>query len=480
MENNPQTSHTTNKRHALSVFSLVMITVGSVDSIRNLPTTALFGSHLIFFFLLGALFFLIPAALISAELAATYPEQGGIYIWVKRAFGNRWGFIAIWFQWIENVMWYPTILAFVAGTIGYLINPALVTNKIFLTATILCCFWGATFINLLGMKASGRFSSLCAISGLLIPMALIIGLGAAWYFSGQPLQIQFTAQSLLPDLHQSNMWVALTGIILSFCGVEIATVHAGDVANPQRAFPRALAFSAIIIISTLILGSLSIAIVLPNAQISLVAGIMQACDAIFSLFHISWMLPVIAAMLVLGIMGSVSNWIIAPTKGLLVAAKDGNLPQHLCKENKHQAPTAILIYQAVIVSIVSLVFLLMPSVNSSYWLLTVLAAQLYMFMYLLMFAAGIVLRLREPTRESAFRVPGGTFGLVLVGLMGIVGSLATVIVGFIPPDNIQIGSLFFYESLLVTGLISMCIPPFIFLRAQRATTFTKPRAILDV
>ena len=118
--------------HKLTVFSLVMITVGSVDSIRNLPATALFGSSLIFFFLFAALFFLIPSALVSAELSAAWPEQGGIYVWVKKAFGQQIGFLTIWFQWIENVVWYPTILSFTAGTLGYLISPNLANDKIFL------------------------------------------------------------------------------------------------------------------------------------------------------------------------------------------------------------------------------------------------------------------------------------------------------------------------------------------------------------
>jgi len=120
-----------NKTHALSIFGLTMLTVGSVDSIRNLPATALFGSQLIAFFILGAIFFLIPTALVSAELASAWPKQGGIYVWVKKAFGQRTGFLAIWLQWIENVIWYPTLLSFVAGTIGYLINPHLIDNKVF-------------------------------------------------------------------------------------------------------------------------------------------------------------------------------------------------------------------------------------------------------------------------------------------------------------------------------------------------------------
>lgn len=316
-----------NNKHALTIFSLTMITVGSVDSIRNLPATALFGSQLIFYFILGALFFLIPTALVSAELASGWPKQGGIYIWVKEAFGKKAGFLAIWLQWIENVIWYPTILSFVAGTIGYLINPSLTSNSYFLWAIIVTSFWGATLLNLRGMKSSAAFSNFCSMAGLLLPMSLIIGLGLVWVVQGNPLQIGFDLPSIVPHLSDKSVWVSLTAIMMSFCGVEIATVHANDVHNPQHAFPRSLVYSVAIILVTLILGSLAIAVVLPGKDINLVAGIMQAFEAFFGNYHMHWMMPVVAVMLVLGGLGGVSNWIIAPTKGLLVAAEDGNLPE---------------------------------------------------------------------------------------------------------------------------------------------------------
>ena len=91
----------------LGVFSLAMLTAGSVDSIRNLPATALFGSSLIFFFVLGAILFLIPSALVSSELASTSEKHGGIYSWISDAFGKKLGFVAVWFQWIENVITHP-------------------------------------------------------------------------------------------------------------------------------------------------------------------------------------------------------------------------------------------------------------------------------------------------------------------------------------------------------------------------------------
>lgn len=457
----------TNRKHALTVFSLMMITVGSVDSIRNLPATALFGSKLIFFFALGALFFLIPTALVSAELASGWAKQGGIYIWVKEAFGKKVGFFAIWLQWIENVIWYPTILSFVAGTIGYLINPALATNPYFLWLVIVTAFWGATLVNLRGMSSSALFSSICTTFGLLLPMTLIISLGGVWMMDGNPVQIKFDVYSMLPHLDDKAMWVSLTAIILSFCGVEIATVHANDIANPQQAFPKALIYSVGIILSTLILGSLAIAVVLPQNDINLVAGIMQAFDAFFARYELGWVMPFVAVMLVMGGLGGVSNWIIAPTKGLLVAAEDGNLPPLFQKTNAKDAPVVMLIAQAVIVTILSTLFLFMPSVNGSYWLLTAMAAQLYMLMYLLMFFSVIKLRFSAPDVMRVFRIPGGLVGLLIVAGIGIIGTLVTLAVSFIPPDGIDVGGVFHYELTLIIGLVVMCAPPFIAVAWQK-------------
>ncbi len=151
-----------------------------VDSIRNLPATALFGTHLVFFFVLGAIFFLLPTALVAAELASTSKREGGIFAWVTDALGLKTGYLAIWFQWIENVIWYPAILSTLAATIGYLFSPSLATNPYFLITVILICFWGVTFINIGGMRASAWVANICSVFGLLLPMALIIGLALYW------------------------------------------------------------------------------------------------------------------------------------------------------------------------------------------------------------------------------------------------------------------------------------------------------------
>lgn len=449
-------------KQALSVFALTMITIGSVDTIRNLPSMALFGTQVIFFFVIAAVFFLIPAALISAELSTVFHSDGGVYTWVREAFGRHWGLLAIWFQWVENIIWYPTILSFIAGTLGYVISPDLGTNRYFIIAVILVAFWATTIVNLLGIKSSARFASVCTILGLVIPMILIIVLGLMWVFNGHPTQIHLSARGLLPDFSNTNIWISLTGIMMSMCGIEIATVHTRDVKNPQKAFPRAMFYSVLSIVLTYVLGALAIAFVVPVDTLSLVSGLMQAFYVFFASYHLAWFLPVIAFCLIVGGLGGVNSWVIAPTRGLLFAAEDDHLPLFAARVNRKEAPHVLLLFQAIIVTIIAFLFLYMPSVNGSYWLLTALASQLYMLMYILMFAAAIALRYRRHAEKTrSFRIPFGNFGMWCCGVAGIIASVVTIIIGFMPPSDINVGGALHYDFLIAMGLVIMSCPPFI-------------------
>ena len=134
------------------MFSLTMLIAVSVDSVRNLPANALSGSTLFFFFFLAVIFFLVPSTLISAELSSSVKNQSGVYTWVREAFGKEIGFICVWFQWVENIIFYPAILSFISGTILYLISPNLEKNNSFLVPVVLMIFWIVTAVNLFGIE----------------------------------------------------------------------------------------------------------------------------------------------------------------------------------------------------------------------------------------------------------------------------------------------------------------------------------------
>lgn len=466
----------------INTLALTLLITGSIDSIRNLPTTAISGSLLIFFFIIGTITFLVPTALVSAELSSNI-NHGGIYQWVRLAYGEKTGFLAVWLQWINNVIWFPTILSFIGGTAAYLISPGLAENKYYMMSVVLVTFWALTIANLRGIRMSTKFTSFCATVGLIIPMALIITLLLVWLALGKPLQLHLTTANMLPDFHNFGNWTALTGVMLSFAGMELATVHVNDVNNPKKTFPRALAFSSIIILLTMMLGSLAIACVLPADKINLVDGTIQSFSYFLSAYHLSWLTPILTILLIIGSLGGIINWIVSPVKGIAQSAAHGFLPAYFGKENQHGVPQNLLVTQAILVSFVCLVYLLFPTVNASYWLLSSLSLQLYILMYVLMFLAALRLRFKGNYKNDAFVIPGKKMGLLAVCGVGLIGCIISLIVGFIPPENINIGSSLHYLIIYTAGMFGLILPVcFFYLYRNRThvdydSSLSKPAAL---
>lgn len=445
---------------------IALMNVCAICNIKNFPLLAEYGLSIIVFLALSALFFFIPVSLVSAELASGWPERG-VYTWVKEALGPRMGFLAIWLEWIENVIWYPTILSFIVSTFAYIINPELANNKVYVLSAILITFWTVTFINFLGMRVSGWISSITALLGTIVPIVLIIFLGIVWILSGHPVQIAFSWDALLPDLSSVNQLVLLSGVLLGLAGMEMSAVHAKEVENPQRTYPRGIFLSAILILIFSTLGALAIATIVPVHQIQLASGGMEAFRYLFNAFHIPWAVPLIAAITTFGALGMMSTWIVGPSRGLYATAEHGDLPPLFHKANRHGMPTNILTTQAIIVTALSLIFLLMPSVNSSYWALVALASLLYMLMYILMFISAIVLRYKKREVVRLYKVPYGKVGMWVISLLGICGSTFGVIISFFPPSHIDTGSLIILETFLVGATLIFCAAPFLIFASRK-------------
>lgn len=451
----------THSKKVLSVFSLVMINVIAVDSLRTLPISAKLGLSLVSYYLVAAFAFFIPVALVAAEMATAYPNTGGIYIWVREAFGKRAGFITIWLQWIYNVVWYPTMLSFIAATMAYLISPDLANNKFFLLGSALILFWLFTLLNCFGMRLSSIVSIIGASIGTVLPMLAIILLAMVWMIQGRPIAVNYPS-SWLPDFSSFGNLSLFSAILFGLIGMEMSAVHAEEVKNPQRDYPRALLYSTLLIISTLSLGSLSIVIVVPNDHLSVVSGLIDAYAVFFASYHMTWMTSVIAVLIILGGLSGVSAWIIGPTKGLLVSARDGSLPARFARVNKYGAPVTILVTQALIFTALSSIFILLDSINAAYWMLSDLSAQMALLVYIIMFSAAIKLRYSKPDHPRGYTIPGGNIVMWIVAGTGIVCCIAAMIIGFVPPSQIPIGNIYLFESFLVGGLILFVVIPWFF------------------
>ena len=155
----------------LGVFALAMINVAAVLSIRNFPSMAEFGWSSIGWYIIGTILFLIPISLAGAELATGWPEGGGVYAWVKQAFGEKGGFIAIFCDWSNNLVWFPTVLAFIASTLAFAITPTLADNPIYMLSVMMIVFWGTTAIAYFGPEVTAKFSNVGVILGSIVPIS---------------------------------------------------------------------------------------------------------------------------------------------------------------------------------------------------------------------------------------------------------------------------------------------------------------------
>lgn len=439
-----------------------MINVIAVDSIRTLPFSATYGFSLVFFYILAALLFFIPSMLVSAELGTGWPTTGGIYVWVREALGKKLSLLTIWLNWVYNLFWYPTIMALIAGTLTYFFNPEMADNKLFMALTVVILFWIITLLNCFGMKTSSFLSTLGAIVGTILPMVLITVLGVLWITKKNPVQIGFSVKDFFPNKIDVTNLAFLTNVFFGLLGLEMSATHAEEVRNPQKNYPKALWTSVVIILSTIVFSSLAISIVVPNKELSLVVGTMQAFKSFSESFHIPGFIPFIGACIILGGLSGAGAWIIGPTKGLMVASRDGSLPKVFSKTNRYGVPVNILIAQAILVTILCLAFILMPTINSSFWFLSAITAQLALIVYVLLFLAAIVLHHKKPHVTRSFKIPGGKVGMWITAGAGILSSLFVIGCGFIPPSQVPIQNITAYECFLIGGIAVFCLLPFLF------------------
>ncbi len=417
----------------LGTYTLAMMTVAAIVSLRNLALTAELGFSAVFFLILAAIIFFIPCALIVAELAAAWPCQGGCYVWVAEAFGKPLGFIALWCSWMANVAWFPTILVFITAMLGHMLHPIIPNlheNQIFMFCGMLSIFWLITLANFVGIQFSGFLSTFGALVGTLIPGGIIIFLGFWWVLSKQPMFLPIENMSfklLVPDLKLDNL-ILFAGVLLSLAGVELAAYHVREAKDPQRSYPRAVMLASILILLVYIFGTLAIAVVVPPHELSLASGLIQAFAAFFGKMHWEWVTPLLASFLFIGAAAGINTWIIGPAKGMLVVVQDGFFPPWLRKVNKHGVPTALLTLQAIICSVLVALYMLIKEQNTTIWILTSLSAQFSCLLYIMLFLAATKLRISRSRVDRPFRVKG----INMLAWLGIAACVFSFIIVYVP------------------------------------------------
>ena len=439
---------------SISVLGLAVMNILAVATLRGLPAEAEYGLSSIFYYLFAAIFFLVPVSLVAAELATGWPEKGGVFRWVGEAFKTRWAFLAVFMLFLQTAVYFPTALTFGAVSLAYVDTDTTVAekisgNEIFVLAIVLAIYWLATIVGLRGTAAFATVSKWAGYIGVIAPAVILMVMGFLYVLFGNKPQIKIGWDELIPDFTNFGTIVLAASIFLFYAGMEMNAIHVKEVKNPSRNYPMGVLIAAAGTVIIFVLGTLAIAFVVPQSDINLTQALLTAYYDMFDWAHMGWAAPVVAVMLAIGVFGAIVVWVAGPATALLSVAKSGYLPKWFQRSNRHGVPTNILWVQGGLVTALSILFVILPSVQAAFQILSQLAIIFYLIMYMLMFAAVIRLRKTQPDRPRPYRLPFGKAGAWIIGGAGFLASLLAFVLSFFPPDQISVGSPVLYVGLLV-------------------------------
>jgi len=434
--------------------ALALMTVGSVGYLGSAPASSVFGLASVFLYVLPALVFFLPISLVAAELASGWP--GGVYNWVREGISAPMGLLAVWCEFAQTIFYYPALLGYIAGTLAYVFDQRLAGNGVYTAVVIIVLFWGGVLVSSRGAAVVARLSSSGTMIGTLIPAAILVALGVAYLVQGNHSAAPMTTSHLLPAWNGLASIVLILNSFFTYAGVEVNAVHVDELRNPGREYPRSIFVAMALVLAVFIFPTLAIAWVIPAARISLTTGVMQAFDSLCTHFSVGFAVPLIAIALALGALAGMMAWLDGPSEGLLLIGREqGFLPPYFQKVNGKGIEVRIIAAQGVVITIIALLYAFIPSVSRAYWIFAVMATQVYLIMYVLMFIAAMRLRRSQPEHPRGYRAPV----LGLLCLLGIVSSAAALLIGFVPPAQYGASNALVYTVAIIAGILVIGILP---------------------
>lgn len=448
----------------LSLLGFFSITASMVMAVYEYPTFATSGFSLVFFLLLGGFLWFIPVALCAAEMATVEGwEEGGMFAWVSNTLGSRWGFVAISFVYLEIAIGFIPMIYFVLGALAYILNwPELNTDPIIKTIAALIILWALAITQFGGTRYTAMLAKLGFFGGILFPALLLVILAIIYLASGAPVEIEMSAKTFFPDFAQIGTLVVFVAFILSYMGVEASATHVNELENPGRNYPLAMFILVIVAIVLSSIGGLSVAAVIPANEIDLSNGVVETFRLLVSHFDptIVWIVRIIAALLILGVLAEIASWIVGPSRGLFVAAKKGLLPKTFAKVNKHGVPVPLVIAQLIITTIALIVLTNGGGGgNMSFLIAMALTVVIYLCSYFLLFIGYIHLVCKQQDKKRVFKIPGGNAFKIIVALIGLIISILAFFISFYPPALPgNVGNASYVILLAISFIIIFCIP----------------------
>ncbi len=422
-----------NLRKAMGFGDLVLFYLVTALSLRWIATAAAAGPSSIVIWLIGCVTYFVPLTFCVLELSSRYPEEGGMYLWSKKAFGEFAGFMTGWMYWTANLPYYPGLLYFAAGNalfIGGNRWQHLSNSSSYFIITALLGLALGFGLNLIGLDIGKWLHNVGAI-GTWVPAAMLIVMGSvAWLRFGSATVIE--RATLLPDLDLKNVFFWST-VAFAFGGVEGASTMGSEIQNARRNIPRALLLAGVIITFIYVAATASVLVALPAKDVTGLQGFMQAISEVGGRVGLNGVAPWIALLVTISTVGGVSAWFAASSRLPFVAGVDKFLPAAFGRVHpKWKTPHVAMAVQAALAAVFIFLGQAGTSVRGAYDFLIGMGVISYFLPFIYMFSAVIRLQ-REPTGPEVMRIPGGRPVAILLAILGLLTTLISSVLACIPP-----------------------------------------------
>ena len=432
------TAGTHELKRVLRLGDLVLFNVVAVLGLRWVATSAKAGPSSLVLWLVAALLFFIPQGMAVITLASRFPEEGGVYAWTRRTYGEWNGFLCGWCYWVNNVLYYPNLLISTAVIATYAIGKggtALGESWPYVLSVSLAALWIAAALNIVGLGTGKWLHNIGGVAAY-VPGVILILLGLAAMVM-HPGANAFTAATVTPnvtDLSTLNLWAS---IAFAFAGLELSSTMGEETANPKRDLPRAIVISAPLVAVAYILGTLSVLWLVPTKDINIVSGFLQAISVGSTAASpaLVWMAPVAAVLYTMSNVAGVGAWLSGPARVAFVIGLDRYFPPAFGKVHpKWRTPYVAILVQAVLATIFLLISQLGKGSTVEHAYLVLLDTQL--LVYFIPYVYLFLCLLRQARAGSApGQLPGGRGGATLAGVCGLAITIFAMVVASIPPAD---------------------------------------------
>jgi amino acid transporter len=419
-------------RRAMGFPDLVMFNIVTGISLRWIATAATVGASAVVIWLIAWCAFYLPLALSVMELSSRYPQEGGMYVWTKRAFGEFPGFMTGWTYWASNLPYFPAVLYFAASNALYA-GPgrwlALSNDRTYFFLFAMLGLALATFLNVIGLSVGKWLHNLGAM-GTWLPIAILFAIAAtAWHRFGSATS--FTARTMTPHMHFRDVLFMAT-IVFALGGSESASFLGDEVKDARRNLPRGLLAGGAFVTTGYILGTVAALLALPADQVSGLEGIMQAISKSAERVGFTGIVPFAALLITISNLGALGAWLAVSARLPFVAGLDRYLPEAFARVHpKWGTPHVALLAQAICGVIFIVLSQAGTSVYGAYEVLVSMGIITYFIPYLLVFASLIRLQ-REPATAETMRIPGGRPVAIALGTLGFTTTSVTIVFSLIP------------------------------------------------